>query len=94
MSPPVRLAQPRVPRVQRLGRLGREALMGGGLGSRSRLWEDGGGRTGRGQKAECLCPGSVDTPRGSELEAGAGEAGLGVFCCLRISQDFACLVSH
>ena len=32
--------------------------------------------------------------RGSELEVGAGEAGLDVFCCLRISQDFTCLVSH
>lgn len=47
-----------------------------------------------GQKAEGLCPGSVDMPRGSELEVGAGEAGLDVFCCLHISQNFTCLVSH
>lgn len=32
--------------------------------------------------------------RGSELEVGAGEAGLDVFCYLCISQDFTCLVSH
>lgn len=66
-------------------------MVGLGVGAGSgKMEEDALG----GQKVECLCPGSVDTPRGSELEAGAGEAGLGVFCCLRISQDFTCLVSH
>ena len=47
-----------------------------------------------GQKAEGLCPGSVDIPRGSELEVRAGEAGLDFFCCLFVSQGFTCLVSH
>lgn len=58
--------------------------MGGGLGSRSRLWEDGGGRIGRAESRLSVSWLSGHA-RGSELEVGAGEAGLDVFCCLLIS---------